>query len=78
MEVRFPFLFFVTEVESNGKDCKPEEEEQVIHEDERPYEKSNYVQNYTSLKNTNSLFLFLRLYNILFYPQYDCQTLQFK
>lgn len=34
---------FVTEVESNEKDNKPEEEEQVIHEDERPPEKSKHV-----------------------------------
>lgn len=41
---KISFSFFVTEVESNEKDCKPEEEEQVIHEDEKPSEKSNYVQ----------------------------------
>ncbi|XP_059260462.1 activating transcription factor 7-interacting protein 1-like [Mustela nigripes] len=30
------------EVETNGKDSKPEEEEQVINEDERPSEKSEF------------------------------------
>lgn len=45
---KISFSIFVTEeVESNEKDSKPEEEEQVIHEDERP-EKSKHVQ--TSLK----------------------------
>lgn len=36
-------IFVIAEEESNQKDSKPEEEEQVIHEDERPSEKSKPV-----------------------------------
>lgn len=39
----FPVLFFVTEIQNNEKDRKPEEEEQIIHEDERPSKKSKHV-----------------------------------
>lgn len=40
------FSIFVTEeVESTEKDSKAEEEERVIHEDERPAEKSKHVQS---------------------------------
>lgn len=40
------FSIFVTEeVESTEKDSKAEEEERVIHEDERPSEKSKHVQS---------------------------------
>lgn len=41
---KISFSLFVTEVESNEKDSKPEEEEQVTPEDERPPEKSKHVQ----------------------------------
>lgn len=37
------FIFVTAEVETNEKDSKPEEEEQVINEDERP-EKSKHAQ----------------------------------
>lgn len=43
MEVMFPVLFFVTEIQNNEKNKKLDEEEQIIHEDERPSKKSKYV-----------------------------------
>ncbi|KAK1341358.1 hypothetical protein QTO34_017764 [Cnephaeus nilssonii] len=42
MEIMFPVLFFVTEIQNNEKDRKPEEEEQIIHEDERPSKKIEF------------------------------------
>ena len=63
---KISFPLFVVEVKNNEKDRKPEEEEQVIPEDERP-EKSKHVQrkNRTCLTN-NTLILLLRPWNILY------------
>lgn len=76
----FSVLFFVTEVQNNEKDRKPEEEEQiVIHEDERTSKKSKHVQkNWTGLKNSKSFILVWRLWTILLCPWDDYKILQFK
>lgn len=59
---KISFSLFVVEVKNNEKDRKPEEEEQITPEDERP-EKSKHVRkkrNGTCLRNSNSLILLLR------------------